>query len=80
MNVTGFPSSISPGQTICLTVTGATGSVTANGGGTLRVLSVTQVATRPSEWTVCVVVDAGLGTLDLGGGPGRAMSVAVVAR
>ncbi len=61
MQVTGIPAAVAAGSVVCLTVTGAAGAITATSDGAIKVNSVTQSATRPGTWIVCVTVDRGFG-------------------
>lgn len=68
MSVIGLPAATPAGSTHCVTVKGAKGPLSATGEGSVTVVSITQSANRPPEWTVCFTVAAGSGTLHLSAG------------
>lgn len=79
MQITGLPSSIAAGQTVCITVTGVSGPVTTGQRGTINVLSVIQSPSRPNEWIVCFTVGLGVGAIDVSA-DGKVKTLAVRGR
>lgn len=63
MQVTGLPTSISAGATVCITIQGATGTPQAVGSGSVKLLSLTQSTSEPATWIACIRVGAGAGAL-----------------
>lgn len=69
MQVTGFPANPLSGNTYCVKVSGANGPISAEGRGSIQVVSVTQSLTRPNEWIVCFSLDMGRGSMVVKDGP-----------
>jgi hypothetical protein len=67
MQYTGVPAVTTAGSTICITVTGASGTpiVVAEGSVSPTSVVITQSASRPTSWTICFKLGQGRGKLTL---------------
>lgn len=78
MNVTGIPAPLAAGQTVCITVTGASGPPTARGSPGISIISTTQTGVDPGTWVICFTAKKGYGVVRVEDGA-TTKSVAVVA-
>jgi fructose-specific phosphotransferase system IIC component len=67
MNIGTIPSTPA-GSTVCVTVTGASGVVTASSDGGAKVVSVTKSTSDPNSWIVCVALGDGVGRVYISSG------------